>query len=822
MELFDHYHNLALAGLLHDIGKFWQRAQSSPVDKLGPGYEGFNKADYGNNGAHATWSAAYISQYVPRLGTDYSPVLYHHKPEHPDAQRIALADRLASGERLSDDKAHPKYLQSIFSQLGQGTPSHYLPLAPLSIDAISPDRLLPEKQLPDDRAAYEQLWQEFATDSEQLTEIEDTATLLAEVFYLMERYTWSIPAAFYRSTPDISLFDHSRVTAAVAACLAEQDDATVVDLLGSLRGNNHDATTPVAYLLEGDISGVQRFIYTITARGASSGLRGRSFYLQILTTAIAHYVLRWFGLPLTNLIYAGGGHFYILVPPSVWEVRNELQSEIDRIMLTHHQGDLYVALGMAPLTCHDFQLKNFGNVWRAVSQEVNAVKRQRFAGLNSEELLTAIFDPQGVGGDETTECQVCHYDGYDVDVYARDDDDDGVRKCAMCASLEDLGKDLRQADAVALLEIPPANAQVREGWQAVLADLGIAITIQGRRSRTYIDSNSVPERGVLLGLDHYPTRSDRQALAQDLNCPVANGLRLTVNVMPLDSQDRIITFDELQKGDVGINRLGVLRMDVDDLGQLFIDGFGHDADNIATLARVATLSSSLAYYFEGWVGELCRQVNDMVGRGVIYSVYSGGDDVFIVGNWRYMPELARRISSSLRYYACGNSMVHISGGLTLHGGKEPLYQAAEAAEHALDAAKSLSGKNAFTLFGQSYTWDVFRNIFEWEDDLAQYVTTEGGNRAVLRLITELHQQYEDTARHHQTQDGRDQVLWGPYMWRGVYQLKRLSDRSGSAEQNILWLLDDLQGNNFTSIPQLGLAARWADAETRKPNEKERD
>ena len=123
----------------------------------------------------------------------------------------------------------------------------------------------------------------------------------------MAIYTWSVPAASYRSEPDISLFDHSRVTAAIASCLCDLDDNTIQQLLASNNSGQPNDEIVVACLLEGDISGIQRFIYTITARGATSALRGRSFYPQLLTDAAARYILHKYDLTVANLIYSGGG-----------------------------------------------------------------------------------------------------------------------------------------------------------------------------------------------------------------------------------------------------------------------------------------------------------------------------------------------------------------------------------------------------------------------------------------------------------------------------------------------------------------------------------
>ena len=62
-----------------------------------------------------------------------------------------------------------------------------------------------------------------------------------------------------------------------------------------------------------DISGIQNFIYTISAKGSLKLLRSRSFYLEMLCEHLIDTILKRLEYSRANLIYSGGGHGYILL-----------------------------------------------------------------------------------------------------------------------------------------------------------------------------------------------------------------------------------------------------------------------------------------------------------------------------------------------------------------------------------------------------------------------------------------------------------------------------------------------------------------------------
>jgi CRISPR-associated protein Csm1 len=109
------------------------------------------------------------------------------------------------------------------------------------------------------------------------------------------------------------------------------------------------------------------------------------------------------------------------------------------------------------------------------------------------------------------------------------------------------------------------------------------------------------------------------------------------------------------------------------------------------------------YTEDGETEEVKRELERMrgeKGRNVSI-VYAGGDDLFIVGAWDEVAELSYDIQRCFEKY----SGLGISGGLTLHQPKYPLYQMAKLSGEAEKEAKdfkfeneSESRKNKITLF----------------------------------------------------------------------------------------------------------------------------
>jgi CRISPR-associated protein Csm1 len=331
-------------------------------------------------------------------------------------------------------------------------------------------------------------------------------------------------------------------------------------------------------------------------------------------------------------------------------------------------------------------------------------------------------------------------------------------------------------------------------------------------------------RRYLVNVTPVLTRKEKEDLKAQLSEQERKGLPPPGSIKP---------FDIIEKQSTGVARLGVLRMDMDNLGDLFTSGLGDKA----SLARLAALSFAIHLFFDGWVGRLTEARNQEDPRGErLYSIYSGGDDLFFVGSWDAIVELGIHIRADLSEYAASHPGIHASAGVVLVGGKYPLSQAAQDAGGAEAAAKgmewidinnNLRRKDAVTFMGKTLPWERFgitecnteskRTVHGLMHHLHKMVAEKGANKQLLSLLSDLQRQY-DSAIEKRRQLGRgfnrtgvQQFPWGPWMWLGAYYLARMQRQAKDEvlKGEIKKLQEELKAN-FQNIEWIGFAARWAE------------
>ena len=836
------YLAIILAALLHDIGKFWQRTGQPP-----PGYEGFTEEDYGPHGAHAKWSAAFVSEYIPPEWREgLSPVLYHHKPQDYLSKLIALADWLSAGEREEEEPSQRlSLLRSVFDRLSLMDPNgkpipapeeeFYYPLAPLSLEGEG-ERWKLNPRSGDGTAApkeYAALWEKFTSEAEKLNGLGlSLPNYLETLYYLLKKFTWCVPSAYYKAVPDVSLFDHSRITAAIAVCLHkdEVEESEFNRLLEALRTGDKEALKAPRFLLVGgDVSGVQDFIYTITSSGAAKGLRGRSFYLQLLNQVVARFLLRKLGLPFLNIVYIGGGNFYFLAPLSVKNMLEGLRREVARRLIAVHKGDVYLALDAVDVSPLDFIIEEGGEEpsrWAAKVNELfgrlNRAKERRFAELGTG-MYWEVFEPQGKGGLPEEEgkprfCQICQEeDGVR-------EDEDGVRRCELCRSFGKLGSKIASAEWLVLGEVEPEEPG--EGpwdYERALRLFGVVAMPAGRVEDAQIEG---AERIIA-----YRLRKSDFLIEPEDEVERAYGFDFQARAVPHTPKGEIADFSDITQASKGMKRLGVLRMDVDNLGRLLSEGLGWKA----SASRLATMSFMLSAFFKGWLGEICRDFNESnedEKKGLVYLTYSGGDDLFLVCSWNLAPVLARRIREDFAKFTCDNRNVTISAGIAVVPEKYPVYKAAELAKIALDEeAKEvrrrrngyLAIKDAISFLGKPLGWEEFEKALKLKDQLLKLIEEEKFPRGLLARLFTIYSLYArseramvEALRRYEVDlsDYQKRILYDKWRWRLVYNLARFKEAHKEQREQLEELRNMLLEGGDGLISLLDLAVRWTEFLTR--------
>ena len=285
------------------------------------------------------------------------------------------------------------------------------------------------------------------------------------------------------------------------------------------------------------------------------------------------------------------------------------------------------------------------------------------------------------------------------------------------------------------------------------------------------------------------------------------------NDHPRDPEGNPITYDQLAQAGSGAQKLGILRMDIDNLGALFATGLG---TTDRTFSKYSTLSRNLDYFFKGYLNRIWQMEEYCKTTSI---VYAGGDDLFIVGFWSSLIDMAQRIRESFAAWTCHNPALTLSGGLAVVPGKFPISKAAEMAEVAEKQAKAHSyqgqlAKNAFTFLHKPLRWEVeLASVQGLKEEMVRYVDSGLLPRGFLQKMI----RYAQLADHQATHQ-----LNPSWRWHMAYDFARALGRTKDEEAKAFYTQLRLSayrgqwepGSSYTYLQILEIAARWAELETK--------
>ena len=467
----------------------------------------------------------------------------------------------------------------------------------------------------------------------------------------------------------------------------------------------------------GDLSGIQKFLYTISSKKAAVSLKGRSFYLQKYmenTCDGLKTVVLDAGSQTANAIYCSGGKFYMLADysPEIVTAIDEYTIQVKTSLWEEHKGQLGINIAYVPFTenpdgtveCDGLECVKPGILWKIVNADFYQQKNQKCKDFLQSE-FASFFEPIPVGGIP----KVCAVTGIES---------------ADCV-LIDLGSDTKS------YVLPSVDKQIKLGEE-------------------------------LRKVNHFRT------------------------------------FEEY----AGDTDLGILRMDVDGLGKRFIEGF----DSIGEYQR---FSVRLVDFFEKEVQKIQQEPSF---RDYLNIIYAGGDDIFIVGRWDKVIDMAERIhkETEARFKSDG---ISISGGVAVVQPRFPIAKAAQLAGEAESAAKSFRGgeKNAFHMLGKTVSWDgEFEFVKSFKQQFVSLIEDFGLSKSILHKIM-LYSSIADLNRIRR-REGKSEDY--SYVWHISYYLTRYIERYKSNEAISVFcrtLRDkELTSKNGRSLELIALAARWAE------------
>lgn len=539
---------------------------------------------------------------------------------------------------------------------------------------------------------------------------------------------------------DISLYVHSKITSAVASCMKLYfDEQQIQDYKKYCfnSGSKIFRNEKIYLLISGDISGIQDFIYTIPSKGALKTLRGRSLYIDLLLEEFIDEYLEQIGLSRANVLYSGGGHFYILAPniEDTKKAMDKLQAKMNRWLMENIGINLYLAIGIAECSANNLMKSEAqGNLFATVNKKLKDDKTIRYS--KDEDFLEYIFNVEKEEDTAKKECNICHNL---VDKLWKYNSDEEIA-CEFCLNLYKLGQDILTQDLVFVISEEKIDGGIK---------------IFGKDKDLYMYAVNIEDIDMFKGkiLRIY---SKNNLLENDL------AIRLYLaDYSAKNENDEVMTFDDLAKSsckiDKGIKRLGVLRLDIDDLGIAFSSGFVSDKDKIednlryATLSRYADLSKDISMFFKVAINKICA--GDLIGcvdfeekafnifgiakapKRKVNIIYAGGDDLFLVGAWDEVLEVAIDINRAFKQFT--NGKLTLSAGMAMFSPTYPISKMAEIAGLLVQMSKSKKDKNSIALFGMETNLKAngqleCKHIYTWAD-FEMKVCKEKMNYLLARL-----------------------------------------------------------------------------------------
>lgn len=700
---------LAYGGLLHDIGKFYQRTYTvsnltndelavTPIN---------NKGGYHDH-LHSGYTSRFLKKYLNFNNSFEKNVSEHHKDDEDElVSIIKKADYLASAidrqDELYDTKDNHKRGSFITARLysaindvsfGKEKKEMVFPLSDL--DNMSyPVSDFQKKDISESSQEYKDLFNQLVDEVEKNISLQNHINYknYHYMYNLFNRYLVTIPASTYGNVKSsVSLFDHLKLTSAIAGCLYYEE---------CLHNNKF-------CMLEIDVSGIQKFIYQVvegseTKNGLAKALRGRSALVGIITNSISYAFINEFQLTESNILYNTGGGALILLPylNNIEERVNIVSKKIKRILFQYFQTDITFVSAMIEVSGEE--LERFqSDKSMELKEKLGRNKMIKFSDIIDEQFFFEKID-------NNDKCKICGRPS-------------AKSKCVICQWADDISYVYTK-----------------------YSDFGIIYDFHKSYKKQYI------KKIDLEFVDIYFVDDNRYVIEECYVDAVNHfdyGVQKQIsNMVPIGLNDEILNFEQiiqLTPKNYGDDKLAILKMDVDNLGGIFAFGLKNEEEKRKqrSISKYVTMSRLFEHFFGNEIKKICQgvslklnpEVKDIVKNNTMFYInYAGGDDLVIIGSAYSIIELSLAISKKFNQYT-GNDNVTISGGIYIQNDKKPVRFGIQNAEISLDMSKNKDGKNAITIIDTTIPFEDYEKILDEANQYANYIRDEKISRTMIYNI----------------------------------------------------------------------------------------
>ncbi len=679
---------IVIAAWLHDVGKFAQRADVSELyNKQLEGRYCRTTKDGRFTHQHVVYTEGFLDKYKDVLPDNVNfehiktLAASHHNPSSYYDWIISQADCLSSGSdrcnvlgiaecenenQFDEEKEKLKFYEKpmihILSTLrldGRAEPKK----AFCRMSELAADSVLPAEKCKTSKEEYKNLWEKFVKDFQKLQSLNYDEFLLS-LNSLLERYWWCIPSATNSDT-DIGLYQHAKTTAAFAAALYEyhKEENSENELALKTDGKKF-------LFINGDVSGIQKYIFDLkTASDNAKLLRAKSFQLWALSEIISQYITKQFGVTYANIMTSAGGKFIVLLPNTQKAKKRlkEFQLEVEEYFLNEFAGKLAFIVSDGTVASHkDLQKENVISLINKIGDDGDIAKSRKMQKVLKK--YGAVLESQYENLQKFGECPKC---GTFAAKNTEGSDDE--RQCKSCEKLIEIGKKL----------VKSAKLVLKSDKLLHFGDM-IKLYEWDEDVKFYYSVNDYKPGLPLVTLPY---------------------------VAPKNEDDELLTFEDISNLSKGNKKLAMFKADVDNLGLIFSQSLGERM----SFSRYADLSHQLHYFFSGFYAWFVKNKTDQFGefyKNKVYTVFSGGDDLCVLGTWETVLQFAIDFQKELKKFTNDNPSVTISGGIALVNSKLPVRNIADEAEKNLELSKNHPEKNAVTVFGTTVAWTDYEKCLD--------------------------------------------------------------------------------------------------------------